>query len=875
MRNALRNRRRVSNAKSLVTETLEDRRLLTGAGDANLDFYFDESDFVQIFQAGKFNDPEPATWAEGDFNGDEIFDTGDFVVAFTEGLYKTGPYDEAATEPQHTRYPLPLNSNADITLNYDPDTGSLLMESTTAITTFHLHSESGLFEDRQRPSLFTGLFDTFDAHNAFKLNPAGWTTLSFTSVLPPNLTLLQLTSDLTIDGSYIQGGQIDVGLACDGCMSAVPVSPVASGAGQIFNDTVALTNASPSFRFDMQQSAQDQLSLFASFSEDATVQLTLNSVPDNIPLLVETLTSDTVLMLPSQAFDQELLAISLELVSGEAANVQLDMISNAVFEQESLGQGINSDLANPQSLADSFAAAPFDMQLSSVLGQLDAADALPRFISDDSFESGSLDASWTIRSDDGGRITVTDAFGAGDGSYSLVMDGVVPAAADDDQPVLIVFYDPVDGTIRSQNLGELPLTTLELISNSGIFTGNPVPEEVFDNVFDVDADTKLFELDPAGLNDWNLMGVAATGLTLEFLEQDLQIDGSLLGGGKPRFELHLDPGNQVTNEAILSVDTTGADAVQLEFQYAEWNDDESAIPAVYTGSVFGDGVSISVDGNRWYRIFTPTDQPAGEWHSEQINLTEAAAAHNLSLDGTLQVKFQQAGERPIPNGGRAYDGIRISTLVDVDWYAMTPNAGEYVSFVSAAHSSGSSSLRLFSESGELLASGDAHSQADAVINNFLADGSPLRIAVSGTAEDYTLLTIRNGQFEPDVNARGVKPNSPTGNTVGARIAGESQDTYGYVTSGNATDVRLADSLGQVRAAETESAGFDGVRNELQTVVVNHTNGQYFLQASPELPAEVRFVAVPDQGGVTANRQSVKLDSLFEFDANTITANDLS
>jgi hypothetical protein len=57
-------------------------------GDANRDGRFDSSDFVQVFQAGKYQTGQPATWAEGDWNGDGFFDSGDFVLAFQCGGYE-------------------------------------------------------------------------------------------------------------------------------------------------------------------------------------------------------------------------------------------------------------------------------------------------------------------------------------------------------------------------------------------------------------------------------------------------------------------------------------------------------------------------------------------------------------------------------------------------------------------------------------------------------------------------------------------------------------------------------------------------------------------------------------------------------------------
>ena len=59
-------------------------------GDANLDGVFDSKDLVAIFQSGKFESGESATWGEGDWNGDGRFDTSDLTAAFQDGRYLNG-----------------------------------------------------------------------------------------------------------------------------------------------------------------------------------------------------------------------------------------------------------------------------------------------------------------------------------------------------------------------------------------------------------------------------------------------------------------------------------------------------------------------------------------------------------------------------------------------------------------------------------------------------------------------------------------------------------------------------------------------------------------------------------------------------------------
>ncbi|MCA9217991.1 MAG: hypothetical protein KDB27_33200 [Planctomycetales bacterium] len=63
----------------------------TWIGDANLDGEFNSGDFIEVFQAGKYETDTVASWAEGDWNGDQRFDSGDFIAAFQDGGYERGP----------------------------------------------------------------------------------------------------------------------------------------------------------------------------------------------------------------------------------------------------------------------------------------------------------------------------------------------------------------------------------------------------------------------------------------------------------------------------------------------------------------------------------------------------------------------------------------------------------------------------------------------------------------------------------------------------------------------------------------------------------------------------------------------------------------
>ena len=72
----------------------------TWYGDADLNGEFNSNDFVQVFQAGKYETGTEAGWAEGDWNGDLVFDSADFVTALEDGGYELGPPTDVAVVPE-------------------------------------------------------------------------------------------------------------------------------------------------------------------------------------------------------------------------------------------------------------------------------------------------------------------------------------------------------------------------------------------------------------------------------------------------------------------------------------------------------------------------------------------------------------------------------------------------------------------------------------------------------------------------------------------------------------------------------------------------------------------------------------------------------
>jgi hypothetical protein len=61
--------------------------------DVNLDGAFNSSDLVHLFQVGRYETAQSATWSEGDWDGNGRFDSSDLVLALAE-VYETDLFDD-------------------------------------------------------------------------------------------------------------------------------------------------------------------------------------------------------------------------------------------------------------------------------------------------------------------------------------------------------------------------------------------------------------------------------------------------------------------------------------------------------------------------------------------------------------------------------------------------------------------------------------------------------------------------------------------------------------------------------------------------------------------------------------------------------------
>jgi hypothetical protein len=184
------------------------------AGDANMDYEFNQLDLVQVQIAAKYLSGAAATWGEGDWNGapggtagsppqgDGFFDQLDIIAALAGGKYLTGPYAALAGPGEE--------GDGQTSLVYNADTGELSVDppADKNLTSINIDSAGGKFIG-EKPPVLDGSFDNFDSGNIFKATFGDeFGAVSFGNVLPVRLSEQEVIDDLTAVGSLAGGGDL-------------------------------------------------------------------------------------------------------------------------------------------------------------------------------------------------------------------------------------------------------------------------------------------------------------------------------------------------------------------------------------------------------------------------------------------------------------------------------------------------------------------------------------------------------------------------------------------------------------------------------------------------------------------------------------------
>jgi hypothetical protein len=106
---------------------------------------------------------------------------------------------------------------------------------------------------------------------------------------------------------------------------------------------------------------------------------------------------------------------------------------------------------------------------------------------------------------------------------------ILPGAVEGDEQTSI-FYDPSTGALSVDAPASTELTSINIDSAAGIFTGDPAQN--LGGSFDNDADSNVFKATfGSSFGSLGFGNVAQAGLDEEFVRNDLSVVGSLAGGG--------------------------------------------------------------------------------------------------------------------------------------------------------------------------------------------------------------------------------------------------------------------------------------------------------------------------------------------------------
>ncbi len=436
--------------------------------------------------------------------------------------------------------------------------------------------------------------------------------------------------------------------------------------------------------------------------------------------------------------------LRLDSQLNQAVDVQAVAYVNQVFESEH--QGANNDVVEQAMSLDPFftsISAGLTDEIVNIKGNLND-DEVRRV--DEDFESGQLSDSWsTASSFAAGRIFVDQRI---DG-FSLVMD---TTATDPDGIVVpldvVIDYESDTGRVIA-TASDTPFTTLEIMSNSGIFTGTQ-PDIISEGQFNVYRPDKMFVMDISGLSEVDFGPSAAKGLTPEFLLSDLAFNGSLLGGGGirilPAWTLDDDApevrAGLVINEAVWKVPLSGLSFPLLKFDYQTGDGNlDVPLPEAFGGRAAGTGVSVSVDGQSWHTI-TSLDSCGHKTCSISRSVGSLIGNLELNAQRDLWIKFQNTTF----GAELRIDNLSVESLQASDWYEfhLEDGASAYIG-VDVTSRAGHRSLNVYDAGGALITA-----------MSLIANGR-LEIASHGGGNQYFLELVGAGDYDLTISRSETQP----------------------------------------------------------------------------------------------------------------------
>lgn len=247
-------------------------------------------------------------------------------------------------------------------------------------------------------------------------------------------------------------------------------------------------------------------------------------------------TSDTVTLedVPiEQGGIYRILLSSLDFTDGA---FDIELLLNASLEDEIFGSVGNDTFANAENIDGS----GFDLSVPgqsqanriAVAGEFSVVEA-PRIYFED-FESGSLDAAWTTSSSDiFGRIQLTDQYGAGEGSFAMLMDQRATGIPNLNEAIWTVDLSAIDTPLLNffhaewnDENGTLPV----VFQNSFNADGVSVSEDgVIWHTIMTDVETAAGEWNRFSINLQEIAETRGIALTSDFKIKFQQFDDGQIG----------------------------------------------------------------------------------------------------------------------------------------------------------------------------------------------------------------------------------------------------------------------------------------------------------------------------------------------------------
>jgi len=126
--------------------------------------------------------------------------------------------------------------------------------------------------------------------------------------------------------------------------------------------------------------------------------------------------------------------------------------------------------------------------------------------------------------------------------------------------------------------------------------------------------------------------------------------------GKLRMDDEQDGLSYSLNEAILHLDLSERSGVTLTLRHENDSDEDTNLPASFTGHLNGDGITISPRGINWYLVTNLTSS----FNQKSFDLDPIVQAAGIGYTSDFRIKFQQYDNYGWPTDGRAFDNISIT-----------------------------------------------------------------------------------------------------------------------------------------------------------------------------------------------------------------------